>query len=51
MQIEGRMTIEEQTPTTKRQRNRTAVQPIHLQERDLDMLLSISIGRCRWFVK
>jgi hypothetical protein len=39
------MTIEEQSQPTKRRRNRAVVQPIRLQERDLDMLLSISIGR------
>ena len=39
------MTTGEQTQTTKRRRNRAAVQPILLQERDLDMLLSISVGR------
>jgi hypothetical protein len=39
------MTIEEQAQPAKRRRNRTAVQPIRLQERDLDMLLSISVGR------
>ena len=39
------MTTEEQTQPVKRRRNRTAVQPIRLQERDLDMLRSISTGR------
>ena len=39
------MTAEDQTQSTKRRRNRVAIQPIHLQERDLDMLLSISHGR------
>ena len=39
------MTIEEHAHPAKRQRNRAAVQPIRLQERDLDMLLSISAGR------
>lgn len=39
------MTIDEQSQPAKRRRNRTAVQPIHLQGRDLDMLLSLSAGR------
>ena len=39
------MTTEEQAQPAKRQRNRAAVQPIRLQERDLDMPLSISVGR------
>jgi hypothetical protein len=39
------MTTGQQRQMTKRQRNRAVIQPIHLQERDLDMLLSISAGR------
>jgi hypothetical protein len=39
------MTIDERPPSAKRRRNRSTVQPIRLQERDLDMLLSISHGR------